>query len=78
MSCGDPPVFNTKKYMSDSDVWNILGDERIEKLEGRIKELERRLLIINPNEPLHEKYPSLKEAYDAYEMILKVVGNDVK
>lgn len=39
----------------------------------RVEELEKRLLIIPPNEALQEKYPALKEAYEAYKIIEKLV-----
>ncbi len=42
-------------------------------IKERISAIEDRLAIIRPDEVLQEKYPSLKEAYEHYKLIEKLV-----
>lgn len=44
-----------------------------EMLLKRIEEIEKRLFILQPNQELQDKYPGLKEAYEAYRIIEKMV-----
>lgn len=39
----------------------------------RLDKIEKQLLILKPSIELHEKYPALKEAYEAYLLVLKMV-----
>ena len=45
-----------------------------EKLEARVIALEERFAILQPNETMQEKYPALREAYEAYKIIEKLVS----
>jgi hypothetical protein len=53
---------------------NLPKDPNFQGLCNRIAELEKRLLVLHPNGELHEKYPALKEAYDTYLIIEKLVN----
>ena len=44
-----------------------------EMLIKRIEAIEDRLLILQPNQELQDKYPALQEAYEAYKIIEKMV-----
>lgn len=76
-SIGDPSVFGavlTSTGTGTSPTWVIPTDEaNIAKINKRLDAIEERLLIINPNESMHEKYPALKEAYEAYKIVEKLV-----
>jgi hypothetical protein len=58
--------------------WITSDAEAISKLDNRISAIEDQLMILRPDKLLEEKYPALKEAYDAYQIILKMVKNDKK
>lgn len=89
MTTGDPTLNNVLNDLSNvplasptftgwsDDVYAIerdLGD-----IEKRLTEIEKRLLILIPDVKLMEKYPSLKEAYEAYKIIEQLLGgNDDK
>ena len=45
-------------------------------LHCRVREIEKRLLILEPNFELHDKYPSLKEAYEQYKLIERLITNE--
>lgn len=44
-------------------------------LQSRLSAIEKQLCILKPNETLQAKYPALQEAYDAYQLILKMVND---
>lgn len=44
-------------------------------LKLRLTAIEEQLCILKPNEVMQEKYPALQEAYDAYQLILKIVND---
>jgi hypothetical protein len=48
-------------------------DTNMEKVMKRLEIIEERLLIVEPDLSLHEKYPALKEAYEQYKIIEKLV-----
>ena len=54
----------------DLDLPNNLD---FKKLSDRIDEIEKRLCILHENKTLQEKYESLREAYEAYKIIEKLV-----
>jgi len=57
--------------------WTTTTDktqENLAQIEARLSNIETRLLILHPHLELHEKYPALKEAYDAYQTILALVN----
>lgn len=43
------------------------------EIKKRLDAIEDQLLILRPALELHDKYPALKEAYDAYLLVLKMV-----
>jgi hypothetical protein len=49
---------------------------RFEGIEARLSKIERRLLILHPNEELHVQYPALKEAYDHYLLMEKLIDEN--
>lgn len=46
----------------------------IDELAELIKVLKERLLVITPNFEMHEKYPMLKELYDEYKALEKLLS----
>ena len=46
----------------------------IDELADMMETLKKRLLIIAPNFEMHEKYPMLKEMYDEYKAIEKLLS----
>lgn len=48
----------------------------LESIVSSIQEIKDRLLIIDPVTALHDKYPDLKDAYDHYMIIKKLVEGD--
>jgi hypothetical protein len=80
-------LITTGLGMTVASSWNSPGvqlelnlplDPNFKKLSERIQELEKRLLVLHPNEGLHEKYPALKEAYEAYQIIEKLINGNQK
>jgi len=59
---------------------DLPSNSAFKELESRVAVIEKRLAILQPNETLQAKYPSLQEAYDHYKLIEKLVegktGND--
>ena len=55
---------------------NTANGKRIdlEELADVVETIKKRLLIITPNFELHEKYPMLKELYDEYKVLEKLLG----
>ena len=48
-------------------------EDVITELELRIRKLEERLLVIEPQLELMEKYPALKEAYNEYKLVERLI-----
>jgi hypothetical protein len=46
----------------------------IDELGDMMATLKKRLLILTPNFEMHEKYPMLKEMYDEYKAMEKLLG----
>ena len=46
----------------------------IDELADMMDTLKKRLLILTPNFEMHEKYPMLKEMYDEYKAMEKLLG----
>ena len=46
----------------------------IDELADMMNTLKKRLLILAPNFEMHEKYPMLKEMYDEYKAMEKLLG----
>lgn len=44
------------------------------KLCKRLEAIEERLAIIIPNQTLHDKFPALQEAYEAYKIVERLVN----
>jgi hypothetical protein len=78
-SVGDPSIFDsvpegilTSNGILSTPTWQYQTTD-MERVMKRLDKIEERLLIVDPNESLHEKYPALKEAYDAYKIVEKLV-----
>lgn len=88
MSIGDPPaVFDTgtglglRSFFGVGNTvhtagFDLLANEDFIKLRDRISRIEQRLLILEPNTELQEKFPALQEAYDHYKVIEKLVNQN--
>jgi hypothetical protein len=48
----------------------------VDELIETVQMLKERLLILSPMLEKHEKYPALKQAYDHYKMIEKMIAED--
>lgn len=46
----------------------------LDELADVVETIKKRLLIITPNFELHEKYPMLKELYDEYKAMERLLG----
>jgi len=53
--------------------FNPTYNNQLEEIDKRVSAIEDRLAILRINETLHEKYPALKEAYEHYKLIEKLV-----
>jgi len=84
-------TFNTPGYevvhaKKGPDTMHIKGNLVIDDGTGEIdlgdfvKTMKERMLILQPNFEAHEKYPALKDLYDQYKMMekLMVEANNVK
>lgn len=56
----------------------LIENKKMKEVCERLDAIEKRLLIVRPDEALMEKYPALKEAYDAYQLIAKIVDQDAR
>lgn len=60
------------------DSWlhvDLPNNKDFQDMTKRIEKIEERLSILRPNEELHEKYPALREAYEHYMLIEKLVND---
>lgn len=57
---------------------NLGNSPEFQVLKDRIAAIEDHLMILRPDIEMQEKYPALKEAYDAYQLILKMVKDNRK
>ena len=79
-SLGDNiPTIGSGTICIDSAAWspisiNLKDNLDFLELKYRLEKIEEQLAILYPNNKLHEKYPSLKEAYDQYKLIEKLVN----
>lgn len=64
-------TYGTGTFTTGSDPSLLL---QITELKTKIDNIEKQLLILSPTISLHDKYPALQEAYDAYQLILKLIG----
>ena len=48
----------------------------VSEIIGRFEAIEKQLMIINRDKLLEEKYPALKDAYEQYMLILKLVSDE--
>lgn len=93
LSAGDPSFYsNTSSSIPGMTISNIYAtgsnqsmitldlknNNDFKSLLDRIDTIERQLCILKPDEVLQEKYPALQEAYDAYQLILKIVNDQNK
>ena len=69
--------FSSGHVMLNSNaVWTSVSlptNEDFQKLQARLSIIEERLAILEPNQPLQDKFPALQEAYDAYKIIERLV-----
>jgi len=60
---------------------DLPANKDFKELADRIGEIEKQMMVLRPDLAMQEKYPALKEAYDAYQVILAIVkskGTDEK
>jgi len=43
-------------------------------IKETLEQIKERLLILEPNFAMHEKYPALKDAYEQYKMLEKLLN----
>ena len=85
MTTGDPTLTSTQNgnvifttpTFTGTYVFPDLNAKQtdLHKIENRLIEIEKRLLILHPDFEQMEKYASLKEAYEAYKIIEKLITN---
>jgi hypothetical protein len=81
MSTGDFWSFNNSASKNYIDTTWAAGSldlsqcKEIIEIQNQLAKIEQQLCILKPDEHLQEKYPALKEAYDAYQLILKLVND---
>jgi hypothetical protein len=85
LSIGDPSVFyndvvtttgnaaGTIVVSADYTTWESPYPNETKELKERLEVIEKRLMIIHPDKELHEKYPALKEAYEAYRIVERLI-----
>lgn len=79
MSTGDPPIYlggggpNWHYITASSYEPTYTHVREFNDIKDRLSLIEDRLAIIRPNNALQEKYPALKEAYEHYLLIEKLV-----
>lgn len=57
--------------------WTAPNEAELKIINKRLEEIEKRLHILTkPDQDLMDKYPALKEAYDAYKLIEKLIGEN--
>lgn len=54
---------------------DLTNNPQYKELESRFNAMEKQLCILKANTILQEKYPALQEAYDAYQLVLKLVND---
>jgi hypothetical protein len=52
-------------------------DDDFNNLKKRVETIEKVLCILNPASELHDQYPALKEAYEAYKIIENLIKGNV-
>lgn len=55
---------------------DLENNKEFQEIKTRISAMEDQLMILRPDLAMQEKYPALKEAYDAYQLILKMVKDN--
>lgn len=64
------PISGSTLNTSTSASVIIIGD-----LLSRIEKIEKQLSILRPNIELHDKYPALKQAYEDYKIIERLIDD---
>ena len=62
--------------MNNQDVGlylSLSANHEFASLSDRVAKIEKVLSILHPSHHLHNQYPALKEAYDAYMMIETII-----
>ncbi len=79
MAIFDPPIYTSISpgsmwgEVTMPTSWEPANVKEMTDIKDRLSAIEDRLAIIRPDEVLHEKYVSLKEAYEHYKLIEKLV-----
>ncbi len=71
----DPPVFAGMPHYGHYGM-DLELQPAFLKLKEQINAIEDRLMILRPNEVLQEKYPALKEAYEHYKLVERLVNEN--
>jgi len=66
-------ICNGNGYITIASALDLSDNETIQNLQKKVEELEKRLLVLHPNNKLHDKYESLKDAYEAYQIIERLI-----
>lgn len=53
---------------------DLTQDKDFKEVLSRLSTIEDRLCILQPSLELHDKYPALREAYENYKLIEKLVN----
>jgi chaperonin cofactor prefoldin len=75
---GGTGILTTNSTNNSHIYLNLSDDKSFKDLMKRVEIIEQRLAILHPNEELQEKFESLKEAYDAYKIIERLVDDSGK
>jgi hypothetical protein len=54
----------------------LSNNPEFQDLVKKIEQIQKSLCILEPDFELHEKFPALKEAYEYYKLIEKLVYNE--
>ena len=73
-----PSSFNTSLSVGNEVSANYIQTPKhridLDELGDMMETLKKRLLILTPNFEMHEKYPMLKELYDEYKALEKLLS----
>ncbi len=69
--------------ISSNSTWgsielNLPDNKDFQEMQARLAKIEERLAILQPNEELQKRYPALREAYEHYKLIEKLVNDGAK
>lgn len=65
--------------VTETGTYSVNPDNKeSERINERLEKIEQRLAIIIPDETLHKEFPALREAYEHYKLIEKLVSSKKK